>query len=130
MSFESAYQRVGEIVVARVRIPHEDPSAPGKARPAVLISRTGSTWTAMGLTTQSRYKTTGSERVPILNWRDLGLIRPCYLWGRTVRICCLDIDRHIGWADACLAASIIVNGGVTVADATTLVREAWPAKAA
>lgn len=130
MKFEAADLRPGEIVIARVRNPLEDPTAIGKCRPAVLISRDRSTWTAMGLTTQPCFKTTGAPRVPIRNWRDVGLTGPGYLWGRPVRICSLDVERHVGWVDANLAASIIVTAGLDVTDAATLIAAGWRTKAA
>ena len=103
----------GELVWANIINGVENPAATGKLRPVILIESSGSQWQTMGLTTNSRYRD-GSPRVPIPNYRAVGLSGPGWLWGdRLCRISAIDVDDHIGWVDEHLALEVIQLAGLT-----------------
>lgn len=64
----------------------------------VLVRRAGSSWAAVGLTTNPAYAD-GEARPPIPNPRWIGLSGPGYIWSENLtRISVLDVGDHIGWA--------------------------------
>jgi hypothetical protein len=112
----------GEVVLARVSNPLENARAEGKVRPVVLIRRDGCRWWVMGLTTLQRYAS-GQPRTPVPNPLSVGLARRGYLWGdRLTGISVMDVDRHLGWVDAALAAAVIVQARLGAHDAAALIR--------
>jgi hypothetical protein len=112
----------GEVVIAEVSNPLENPACTGKPRPVVLVRRERGHWLVMGLTSKATYRD-GVPRVPVPNARAVGLHGPGYLWGsRLTRISVLDLRIHIGWADAALTASLIDQARLDPGDAATLVR--------
>lgn len=128
--YESAQGLPGEVVLATVSNPLENPQARGKLRPVVLVRRDGSRWHVMGLTTSATYQN-GKGRTRIPNPRAVGLERPGYLWGdKLTAIYVLDLDRHLGWADIDLAVAIIVQAGLSSADRGALFSTVAGTKAA
>ena len=92
-----AEQIPGEVVMAKVRNPVEDPGSTGKWRPFVLVRRQGGTWAGIGLTTKSHYHD-GNPRRAVPQPRWVGLRGPGYLWGENlVKVSAIDIGEHIGW---------------------------------
>lgn len=76
----------------------------------------------MGLTTNPRFRS-GASRTEIPNPASVGLRGSGYLWGnRLTAISVMDVDRHLGWVDADLAAAIIVNTELATAEAAALIR--------
>lgn len=60
----------------------------------------------MGLTTLDHYAT-GEPRVPVPDWRRVGLNGPGWLWSNNLAIVpVLDIHHHLGWADDDLVTAI------------------------
>ena len=111
----------GELVTASISNPLENAASRGKVRPVVLVRRDGGAWLVAGLTTSALYRT-GGARTPVPNPTAVGLRGPGYLWGaKLTRVCALDIDRHIGWVDAALAAVIIRQACLRPDDAAALV---------
>jgi hypothetical protein len=95
-----AFQRVGEIVTARIANPIQNPKTQSKARPAILLRRDGAFWLVMGLTTLSTFAN-GTPRLPVPHPDRYGLDgRGSFFWGATTRICSLDVGDHVGFADA------------------------------
>ncbi|MCA0308843.1 MAG: hypothetical protein LCH87_16040 [Actinobacteria bacterium] len=115
--------RAGDVVVASVQNPIENPSCKGKRRPFVLVHRVNGHWRGMGLTTSSHYAD-GTPRIAIPNPASVGLHRAGYLWGdRPTSVCALDVDTLLGVVDASLAEAVISLAGLRTADAAAL-REA------
>lgn len=128
--YESAQGLPGEVVLATVSNPLENPEARCKLRPVVLVRRDGSRWHVMGLTTRTTYRN-GMGRTPIPNPRAVGLERSGYLWGdKLTAIYVVDLDRHLGWVDADLAVAIIVQARLNPADRGALFSAVAGAKAA
>ena len=98
---------VGQLRLASVMNPVEDPTASGKQRPTLLVSDHGLWWRVMGLTTKRHYAD-GSSRTSIPDPLAVGLHGPGYLWGdRLTRIRTSDIGIHIGFADRQLIDTLI-----------------------
>lgn len=111
----------GEVVLARVSNPLESPCAKGKVRPVVLVRRDGCRWWVMGLTTLQCYRS-GQPRTPVPNPLSVGLTGRGYLWGdRLTGISVMDVDRHLGWVDAELAAAIIAQAALDAQDGARLI---------
>ena len=110
----------GSVVLADVRSPFLRPGS-SKTRPAVLIRRIGGSWLIAGLTSLPRYAD-GRARYPVPNPGLVGLRRPGYLWGKPVRVCALDIERVIGFADSELVEQIVRAGRLLPRDARALRR--------
>jgi hypothetical protein len=122
MMYNAALGQPGELAIAHVRNPLENPDSKGKPRPVVLVRRDNSRWFVMGLTTRRTYSN-GAPRTPVPNPLAVGLDGPGYLWGdRLTAISTMDVDRHVGWVDAELAATIIVQARLDTIDATALIR--------
>lgn len=120
----------GEVVLARVSNPLENPRSTGKVRPVVLIRRRLGSWDVMGLTTNPRFRD-GTPRMPVPDSSAVGLQRGGYLWGtRLTRVSVLDLDRHLGWVDAELAAALIVAADLDRMDAAALIRAVHSASSA
>lgn len=118
----TAYGEAGEVVTASVRNPLENPASRGKDRPVVLVQRDGGQWMVMGLTTKATYAD-GSPRTPVPHPTAVGLNGPGYLWGEHLtRISVLDLRRHLGWVDAALAATLILQARLHPDRAAALVR--------
>jgi len=97
----------GELVWVSIFNSLENPSARGKFRPALLVSRDGGLWATMGLTTNPTYRD-GTQRVPIPNPAMVGLRGPGFLWGdRLTPVAAIDVGDHIGWADTALVEAVI-----------------------
>lgn len=111
----------GELAIARVRNPLEDPGASGKARPVVLLHRFDGRWNVMGLTTKAS-RIDGTPRDPVPDYGVVGLTGPGYLWGRPVLIDALDVLSHVGWIDPLLAALIIERVPLSKTQVAMLVR--------
>lgn len=91
-----AYHQTGEIATVRVANPLERSHSKGKARPAVLLRRSGARWLVMGLTTREQFAN-GLPRTPVPCPQVCGLGHgPSYLWGTPTWICVLDVGDHIG----------------------------------
>ena len=119
--WEPAQGEPGEVVLAVVGNPIENPGCLGKVRPVVLVRREGASWHVMGLTTQARYKTTGAPRRPVPNPARVGLLGEGFLWAeRLTGICVLNLQRHLGWADTDLAEAIIEQAQLGTRDAAAL----------
>jgi hypothetical protein len=117
------YGESGEVVVAAVGHPLEDPSAATKRRPAILLERHDGRWWLMGLTSKPTYRD-GQPRTPISNPDALGLTGPGYLWGRPTHVSALDVHTHIGWADEPTADLLARVLGPQRVPAATLLGEA------
>jgi len=99
--------KIGQLRLARITNPREDPMSTGKVRPVVLVEPTTTGWLVMGLTTQPRYKTSGAMRVPVPNPLRVGLFGPGFLWGsRLTHVGTDSIHKWIGWIDAPLVRAI------------------------
>jgi hypothetical protein len=109
----------GEVVIASIGHPLEDPTSKGKPRPAVLIRRAGGHWLLMGLTTNPRYAG-GTPRTPVPNPARVGLHGPGYLWGQPTWVSVLDLNKHIGWVDPTLAAVLADHVDLDPADTLAL----------
>lgn len=110
----------GDIVVASVLNPIENPLSRGKCRPFVLVCRVDGHWSGMGLTTNPRY-TSGEQRASVPDYRAVGLDRPGFLWGdRLTNVSVLDIRSVIGRVDASLAEAVIALADLTGRDAVVL----------
>jgi hypothetical protein len=102
----------GELVWARIINGLENPLATGKSRPVVLIEQQGWAWKTIGLTTNPRHRD-GTPRIPIPDSWAVGLKRPGWIWsGRLCSTTGLDIDGHVGWADAGLVFEIAKLAGL------------------
>ncbi len=111
----------GEVVTASVRNPLENPTAEGKVRPAVLVRRDGGSWYIMGLTTRSTYRDS-TPRTPVPDPYAVGLNRRGFLWGnRLTRLSVLDVEHHLGWVNAALVSTIILQARLGPEDAAALV---------
>jgi hypothetical protein len=76
----------------------------------------------MGLTIKTRYAS-GRPRTPVPNPLSVGLAECGYLWGdRLTGISVMDVDRHLGWVDAELAATVIVQARLGANDTAALIR--------
>lgn len=118
---EIAHLASGEIVIADVLHPLENPHDKGKRRPVVLIRRQASGWYVAGLTTNSRFAN-GRPRTPVPNPDAVGLQRTTYLWGqRPTLISVLDIHNHVGWADAALLQAVILECRLGAGESAALV---------
>ncbi len=125
-SWNPPHGEPGEVVVARVGNPLENPASSGKVRPVVLVRRDGCRWLVMRLTTKPHYRS-GGERRPIPNPFRVGLNGPGYLWtDHLTAVCVLDVERHLGWVDMELAATVINHAGLPASDASALLRAACP----
>ncbi|MDP8928615.1 MAG: hypothetical protein M3O70_08600 [Actinomycetota bacterium] len=121
MSDRSALGVPGEVVIARVANPLENPHCRGEHRPVVLVRRDGGHWMVMGLTTSPLYGD-NTPRTPVPHPYEIGLNGPGYLWSsRLTRVSVLDIGSHIGWVDPALAATIIAQARLMPEDAAGLV---------
>ncbi len=126
---DGAFQS-GDIVVADIRNPIENPASKGKRRPFLLVRRVDGHWLGMGLTTNPRYAG-GVPRVAIPNPTAVGLTGPGFLWGgRLTNVSVLDIDRVIGRVDASLAEAVIALARLCCADAAALRAAAGPSSTA
>lgn len=120
--WQPALGEPGEVVTALVANPLENPLARGKTRPVVLVRRDGCRWFVMGLTTLPAYGS-GAPRTQVPHPDVVGLRGPGFLWGeRLTSISVIDIDRHIGWVDADLAATVIVQAKLGAREAAGLIR--------
>ena len=111
----------GEVVIASVRNPLENPMASGKPRPVVLLHRYNGRWNAMGLTSKAA-RSDGTPRDPVPDPAAVGLTGPGYLWGRPVLIDAPDVRSHVGWVDPLLAALIIERVPLSQTQVAMLVR--------
>lgn len=128
--WQPALGEPGELVTAIVSNPLENPLAQGKARPVVLVRRDGCRWFVMGLTRLPTYAT-GAPRTPVANPHAVGLNGPGFLWGeRLTGISVIDLERHLGWVDADLAAAVIIQAKLGARDAAALIRAVGAAQAA
>lgn len=95
----------GQVVMLEVKNLQEDRFARGKLRPGLLVRPVGrSRWLALGLTTQSTFKSTGKRRVPVYASARNGLWGHGYLWSSTpVRVPLVALDQVIGIVDEHLA---------------------------
>ena len=119
--YVTAHGIPGEVVTASVSNPLENPNSRGKIRPVILVRRDGGRWWVMGLTTNPAYAN-GRARTPVRRPYDVGLNAPGYLWGdRLTALSVLDIERHLGWVDAALAADVILQAALPPRDAAALV---------
>jgi hypothetical protein len=110
----------GQVVLADVKNPLENPLSIGNARPVVLVRREGDLWRVMGLTTRTHYNN-GSRRRPVPNYRAVGLSRPGFLWGdRLTNVSAADLGRVLGRMDDGLARAIIMLARLCDGDASTL----------
>lgn len=110
----------GEVVLAGVRNPLENPGCSGKFRPVALVDRVAGHWRVMGLTSKSTFAS-GKPRTPVPNPLRVGLNGPGYLWGdKLTNVSALDIGRHLGWVDLDLAMSVIREARLTPQDARGL----------
>jgi len=124
-TFDGNY-RTGDIVVAAVLNPIENPNSRGKSRPFVLVRRDGGHWAGMGLTTNPCYAS-GAPRVAIPSPAAVGLLRPGFLWGdRLTNVSVLDIGPVIGRVDPALADAVISLARLRGADAAVLRAAADP----
>lgn len=124
--YDDGTLRAGDIVVADVRNPLENPASRGKPRPFVLVCRIDGHWRGMGLTTNPRY-VGGLPRTPIPNPAAAGLARPGFLWGsHLTNVSVLDINRTIGVVEPSLAEAVIELAGLYGADAAALRAAACP----
>lgn len=122
--------QTGDIVVADVRNPIENPASKGKRRPFVLVSRVDGHWLGMGLTTNPRYAG-GAPRVAVPNPTAVGLTGLGFLWGdRLTNVSVLDIDRVIGRVEPSLAEAVIALARLGCADAAALRAAAGPSSTA
>lgn len=127
----------GEVVIAVVRNPRECANPTAKARPVVLVASTepaSSGWLVAGLTTKSRYKSTGQMRVRVFATATNGLDGISYLWGESLTwIPAEDLCRPIGVVDEVLAESIIAHCRLTAPQVRGLrqaaAAESWGAAA-
>jgi hypothetical protein len=111
----------GEVAIARVRNPLEDPNASGKPRPVVLLHRYNGRWNVMGLTSKAS-RSDGTPRDPVPDTEAVGLTGPGYLWGRPVLIDAPDVLSHVGWVDPLLAALIIERVPLSKTQVAMIVR--------
>lgn len=117
--FDGQYQ-CGDIVLAGVMNPLQNPSTRGKFRPVVLVYREHGHWSVMGLTTLSAYAD-GAARTAVPDSTSVGLRGPGYLWGdRLTNVSVLDLDRRIGGVDSPLAEAIIESAKLSADDADEL----------
>lgn len=73
------------------------------------------------MTTRATYQD-GHPRTRIPVPGAVGLRRPGYLWGdRLTGISVMDVDGHVGWVDAGLAAAVIVQAELGAGDAAALI---------
>lgn len=121
----------GDVVVASVRNPFENPNSRGKKRPLVLVRRVDGHWRGMGLTTSPHYAS-GTPRLAIPDPVAAGLRGPGFLWGdRLTNVFVLDIHSTIGRVTPALAEEVISLSGLGSADAEALRKAAQaPADAA
>lgn len=118
--------RTGDIVVAGVRNPFENPNSKGKNRPFVLVKRVDGHWRGMGLTTNPHYAN-GAPRQAIPNPTAVGLQRPGFLWGdRLTNVCVLDIRGRLGVVEPSLAEAVISLAALDAEDSASLRRAADP----
>lgn len=118
--------RTGDIVVASVRNPFENPHSKGKNRPFVLVRRVDGHWCGMGLTSNPRYRT-GAPRVAVPNPIAVGLRGPGFLWGdRLTGVSVFDIHGVFGVVDTALAEAVISLAHLGGADAAALREAAGP----
>lgn len=111
-------------MIADIRNPIENPRSRGKARPAVLVRASGSSWEVIGLTSKRTYAT-GSPRVAVPFPGRVGLYGPGYIWSPNLaRISAIDVDHHVGWVDRDLAMAIIRLANLDEAAATDLLNGA------
>ena len=104
----------GEVVLADCRNSLENRSSTGKLRPMFVIRRDAGHIRAVGLTTNPRFSS-GTPRLAIPNPIAQGLRGPSYLWGEYVTlISVLDVEKHLGWADAALLA--VISEAVNLSD--------------
>ena len=121
-SARDAFLEPGEVVLASVSNPVENPNSQGKIRPVVLIARRHSRWLVMGLTSKPTYAD-GTPRTPVPFPQAAGLHGPGYLWGhRPTAICVFEVRSHLGWVDPHLAAAIIEQAHLAPEEAAGLVR--------
>lgn len=100
----------GDVRIARVRNPLEDPASVGKDRPVVVVELTQRGVLVVGLTTQPLYKTTGQPRIGVPDWCAVGLRGPGFLWGsRLTMIDSPDLYKRVGRADLSLVRCIEKN---------------------
>jgi hypothetical protein len=119
----------GDIVLARVFNHNEDRNSRGKIRPVVLVIDERNRWLYAGLTTQARRKMDGCARVPVPNWRAVGLRGPGYLWGDRLHAAgAIDLERVIGQADEALVRAICATHHLSpeALDALTESVGLWP----
>lgn len=122
--------RTGDVVLAAVRNPFENPNSKGKYRPFVLVRRRGGHWCGMGLTTKPRYAN-GVPRVAIPDPLAVGLQRQGFLWGdRLTNVCVLDLRNVLGVVDTALAEALISLVSLGAADAAALREAAQPSSRA
>jgi hypothetical protein len=91
-------------------------------RPALLIAEEESgCWSSIGLTDQPRHRT-GEERVPVADWRAIGLHKPGYLWSasRRTALAPSDLGRQLGQATPGLIELLQTNAGLSDDDAAAM----------
>ena len=102
----------GDLVIADVRNPFENPHSRSKHRPLVLVCRIDGHWCGMGLTTNPRH-VDGAPRVAVPHPAAVGLRGAGYLWGdRLTSVSVLDIGRVIGRVDLPLANAVLNLAGL------------------
>lgn len=118
--------QTGDIVVADVRNPIENPGSRGKRRPFLLVRRVDGHWQGMGFTTRPSYAS-GAPRVAIPDPKTVGLTSSGFLWGdRLTSVSVLDIHQVIGQVNPSLAEAVIGLARLSCADAAALRTAARP----
>lgn len=114
----------GDLVIADVRNPFENPHSKGKLRPFVLVYRVDGHWCGMGLTTNPRHHS-GAPRVAVPQPAAVGLRRDGFLWGdRLTSVSVLDIGHVIGRVDLPLVDAVSSLAGLEGETLTQLRRAA------
>jgi hypothetical protein len=109
----------GQLVIATIANPRENPGSEGKNRPALICAVHGDWIVVEGFTTQS-CRRGGEAREPVPDWEELGFTKPSFLWGRCVAIPAINVVQSLGWSTPELATKVIEIGNLSDAEATSL----------
>lgn len=109
----------GQLVIATIANPRENPGSEGKNRPALICAVQGDWIVVEGFTTQN-CRRGGEAREPVPDWEELGFTKPSYLWGRCVAIPAINVVQSLGWSTPELATKVIEISNLSEADATSL----------